>query len=98
MSRKRVAEAKRPRRSLTEEFKREAVAMLMDGLSSMSVPERLGLSNPNLLYRWKSSQLEQSGAACQTRQAKHTAERDVPRRRMFVLLLLTHALRSSNRG
>ena len=44
--------------------------MLLDGHSATSVAERLGLSNPNLLYRWKNSQLERSGpiaAALETR-------------------------------
>ena len=51
MSRKAVKASKRPRRLFTEEFKREAVSLLLDGHSAMSVAERLGLSNPNLLYR-----------------------------------------------
>ena len=41
------------RRRYTEEFKAEAVQMLLDGLSAPSVCERLGLSGPNLLYAWK---------------------------------------------
>ena len=41
------------RRSYTREFKEEAVQMLLDGHSAGSVCERLGLSGPNLLYRWK---------------------------------------------
>ena len=39
---------KRSRRVFTEEFKREAVALLLDGHSAASVAERLGLSNPHL--------------------------------------------------
>jgi transposase len=49
------------RRVFTEEFKREAVQMLLDGHKASSVAERLGLPGPNLLYRWKHEQLEQSG-------------------------------------
>ena len=49
------------RRQFTEEFKREAVQMLLDGHSAPSVVERLGLSGANLLYRWKRDQLEESG-------------------------------------
>ena len=45
--------AKRTRRSFTDEFKREAVALLLDGHSASSVADRLGLANTNLLYRWK---------------------------------------------
>ena len=35
-----------------EEFKREAVRMLLDGHSARSVAGRLGLSNAQALYRW----------------------------------------------
>jgi transposase len=65
MSRKHVRPgslpAKSKRRVFTEEFKREAVQMLLDGHKAASVAERLGLPGPNLLYRWKHEQLEQSG-------------------------------------
>ena len=40
-------------RSYADEFKQEAVQMLLDGHSVPSVAERLGLSGTNLLYRWK---------------------------------------------
>jgi len=43
----------RKRRRFTEEFKAEAVQMLLDGHAAVSICERLGLSSPNLLYRWK---------------------------------------------
>ena len=49
------------RRSFPEEFKREAVQMLLDGHTAQSVVERLGLSSTNLLYRWKREQLEHCG-------------------------------------
>ena len=80
MSRKKATEAKRPRRLFTEEFKREAVALLLDGHSATSVAERLGLSNPNLLYRWKSSQLEQSGPVAASLEARvHELEVELQR-------------------
>ena len=80
MSKKKVTEAKQPRRSFTEEFKREAVARLLDGHSAMSVAERLGLSNPNLLYRWKSSQLERSGPVAASLEARvHELEVELQR-------------------
>lgn len=41
------------RRVFTDEFRREAVQMMLDGRTAASVAERLGLSNTNLLYRWK---------------------------------------------
>jgi transposase len=49
------------RRQFTDEFKRDAVQMLLDGHSAASVVERLGLSGTNLLYRWKREQLRSSG-------------------------------------
>ena len=36
--------------------------MLLDGHSAVSVVERLGLTNANLLYRWKRDQLRNSGS------------------------------------
>ena len=35
--------------------------MLVDGHSAASVAERLGLSSPTILYRWKAMQLRQAG-------------------------------------
>src|SRR5438270_13522493 len=37
----------------SEEFRQEAVQMLLDGHSAASVARRLGLSSPTLLYGWK---------------------------------------------
>ena len=72
--------SKRSRRLFTEEFKREAVALLLDGHSATSVAERLGLSNPNLLYRWKSSQLERSGPVAASLEARvHELEVELQR-------------------
>ena len=51
------------RRQYSDEFKMEAVQMMLDGHSASSVASRLGLSNTNLLYRWKSQTLSQSGPA-----------------------------------
>ena len=51
------------RRRFTEEFKAEAVQMLLDGHSASSVCERLGLSGVNLLYAWKRRLLRQGGPA-----------------------------------
>lgn len=41
------------RRQLTEDFKKGAVQMLLDGHSATSIVNRLGLSEADLLYRWK---------------------------------------------
>lgn len=51
------------RRRFTEEFKTEAVQMLLDGHTASSVCERLGLSGVSLLYSWKRRLLRQGGPA-----------------------------------
>ena len=56
----------RKRRVFSEEFKQEAVQMLLDGHSASSVAERLGLAGPNLLYRWKKDTLRRAGPAART--------------------------------
>jgi transposase len=61
---------RRARRSFDKDFKREAVAMLLDGHSGSSVAERLGLTNVNLLYRWKQQQLDQAGPAATSLEAR----------------------------
>lgn len=40
--------------------------MLLDGHSAPSVAERLGLSGPNLLYRWKRELIGQAGKTAST--------------------------------
>lgn len=54
------------RRSYADEFKQEAVQMLLDGHSAPSVAERLGLSSTNILYRWKREAIGQGGSAART--------------------------------
>lgn len=54
------------RRSYSEEFRQEAVQMLLDGHSASSVASRLGLSAPNVLYRWKKDILRRAGPAALT--------------------------------
>jgi transposase len=56
----------RTRRSYSDEFKQEAVQMLLDGHSAPSVAERLGISGPNVLYLWKKQVLHRAGPAAQT--------------------------------
>lgn len=51
------------RRRYSDEFKAEAVQMLLDGHSASSVASRLGLSGTSLLYRWKSDLITASGPA-----------------------------------
>ena len=72
--------AKRTRRSFTDEFKREAVALLLDGHSASSVADRLGLANTNLLDRWKQAQLEESGPIASSLEARvHELEVELQR-------------------
>jgi transposase len=54
------------RRSFSDEFKQEAVQMLLDGHSASSVAERLGLSSPNLLYHWRRQAIGRGGPAART--------------------------------
>lgn len=61
-----IAKKVRQRRTFSQEFKQEAVQMLLDGHSAVSVAERLGLPGPNLLYRWKRDALRQAGPAART--------------------------------
>jgi transposase len=49
------------RRRFTDEFRREAVQMMLDGHSAASVAQRLGITNTTLLYRWKQQQLQRGG-------------------------------------
>jgi transposase len=71
---------KRTRRVFTEEFRREAVAMLLDGHSAASVAERLGLASSNVLYRWKAAQLKESGPMAESLEARvHELEVDLAR-------------------
>ena len=56
----------RQRRFFSEEFKQEAVQMLLDGHSAPSVAERLGLSGPNVFYRWKKDALRRAGPAARS--------------------------------
>ena len=52
---------RKPRRSYDDDFKAEAVQMLLDGHSAQSVADRLGISGTNVLYRWKKQHLEAAG-------------------------------------
>ena len=68
---KKPGESSRPsRRQYTREFKEEAVQMVLDGHSVASVCERLGLSNPNLLYNWRQRLVKQGGAAAVSLEAR----------------------------
>ncbi len=47
----------------SEEFKQDAVQMLPDGHSASSVYQRLGLTSPNLLDRWKRTRTPKGAAS-----------------------------------
>lgn len=51
------------RRVYSDELKAEAVQMLLDGHSAPSVAKNLGLTNTQLLYRWKAKLVKESGPA-----------------------------------
>lgn len=61
--RKQPASSKPVRRAFTDEFKQQAVQMILDGHSVASVSKNLGIGNTNLLYRWKAEVLARSGPA-----------------------------------
>ena len=56
----------RRRRIYSEEFRQEAVQLLLDGHSATSVASRLGLSGANLLYRWKKESVGRAGKVGRT--------------------------------
>ena len=51
------------RRQYDDDFKAEAVQMLLDGHSAKSVASRLGLKSTNILYRWKAILITAGGPA-----------------------------------
>ena len=61
MSTKSKSSQNSKRRVYTDQFKRDAVQMLLDGHSASSIVKRLGISGTNLLYRWKKQQIKQAG-------------------------------------
>lgn len=67
---KKSAVRKTARRQYTDEFKEEAVQLLLDGYTAPQVVDRLGISNVNVLYRWKQEQLEKSGPVANSLEAK----------------------------
>jgi transposase-like protein len=58
------------RRVYPGELKQEAVQMLLDGHSVLSVAENLGLPHTSLLYRWKAQALDQAGTAASALEAR----------------------------
>ncbi len=73
MSRKSANQRTRVRRVYTDDFKWEAVQMLLDGHSAASVCKRLGLSGTNLLYRWKREALKEEAGIASNHPFQHQA-------------------------
>ena len=63
---KRKAKSTADRRHYDDELKMEAVQMLLDGHAAQSIVDKLGISGTNLLYRWKSKLINESGPAAST--------------------------------
>ncbi|MGI9323767.1 MAG: transposase [Pseudomonadales bacterium] len=61
MGKKSARKKTRQRRQYSEDLKAEAVQMLLDGHSALSVVENLGINGTSLLYRWKKETLKKSG-------------------------------------
>lgn len=61
-----AAKHKRKRRTFDNEFKQQAVRMMLDGYSASSVAESLAVENVGLIYRWKSEALAREGDAATT--------------------------------
>ncbi|MEO8497533.1 MAG: transposase [Planctomycetota bacterium] len=79
--RKKSAASHDSRRRYTEDFKEEAVQMLLDGHTAPSVKDRLGLSNVNMLYRWKQEHLARSGPVASSLESRVKALESELRRR-----------------
>jgi transposase len=68
------------RRQYSDEFKAEAVQMLLDGHSAESVASRLGLNSTSVLYRWKSNLVSSSGPAATALETRvHELEKELRR-------------------
>jgi len=63
MAKKATRRKRLTRRQYSDEMKAEAVQMLIDGHSAVSVAKNLGLSGTSILYRWKANVLQESGPA-----------------------------------
>ena len=54
---------KTERKRYSEDLKREAVQMLLDGYSASAIASNLWISSPTLLHKWKKSFLLENPAA-----------------------------------
>ncbi len=55
-----MSKKKTGRKRYSEELKREAVQMLLDGYSATSVASNLGISSPSLLHNWRRKYVTES--------------------------------------
>ncbi len=65
-----MAKKVKARRVYDENFKREAVQMLLDGHSAKSVADRLGITCPTIVRRWKKQQLAEAGPVADVMDAR----------------------------
>lgn len=80
MAKKQRKTVSSPRRRFTQEFKQQAVQMLLDGYSASSVSENLGIGNPNLVYRWKAEQVAEGGPVAESLDSEVRELRETLRR------------------
>lgn len=66
MTKSKTKPAAQKRRTFTDQFKQEAVQMLLDGHSACSIAKNLGINNANNLYRWKAEAVTRGGRVAET--------------------------------
>ena len=79
MGRKRSRRVKVVRRNYDDNFKDEAVKMLLDGHSAESVASHLGISSTSVLYRWKAERMKQGGKTATTMERRIQELEEQPR-------------------
>ena len=83
MASKQRKTASNERQNYSEDFKREAVQMLLDGHSATSIIERLGIPGATMLYRWRREERERSGPMAASRESRlHELEAELRRVKM----------------
>lgn len=88
---------KQSRRRYDDEFKQQAVQMLLDGHSAQSVADNLGLSSVALLYRWKAKYVGSEGPVAASLDARVRELQDELRRTQRERDVLKKALAIVNR-
>ena len=74
MSRKRAPKpARSRRRQYSDEFKREAVQLMLDGHSATSIAERLDIPDVHMLDRWHATFTRENGTVGQALDARMRA-------------------------